>query len=550
LSREEAYECRDQFANLAVGSTSFTIQSRPGAMIPNDIRDLSDREYASLLNYLSMNDSLRYSSTLNPSNWLKGTELFLRFFRTHPGMKSIAAKSSTADDELSLENMKRIGQGMATTVTQLALRPDGEGYALKENVFLELLSNYRAQMISALELSEAKSEQFADRGPSPSLQGFNQPIVIDDKISFLEQPIRFCSEGGSVQIGKVSYLNRKYDIDEEIAKLPASYRAHDRDVKPWRNQFSKEKAVADMKDANENHRIIEGNLRKFNPNWFKLDKSFLSLLPKSVVWAVRMGDHYREDVQITPCFSEISIPDYYNGVNPANRNNTLMTINFHIVLDFFMTTRVSRSGARSKPILVSRLVADKRQVSDTYFDRGYYYYPDKSIPFLVNYWIGQTAHEWGHTFNWESVRGHAANHFKIVQLDDNRELREFEAKFDEFLKIRHREASERLNEAMGRSKETGADRILALITVLGLDPVDPYVQKFKNWLFSADGLSSPVELAQMQMDLGLTPADVMKGVDEKIVIAKAKIAELRQSKTLRPRSVQFEEKIRDLKKLR
>src|SRR5262249_10543901 len=125
-----------------------------------------------------------------------------------------------------------------------------------------------------------------------------------------------------------------------------------------RNQLTKrmdeERTRVKAENDRFNEQVINGMIKPFRAEWFKLDPSFLPMLPDSAVWANRMRMVY-DDVQIRPCFSKMHVSNFFAGKDP--NNSWAFRMDMRIDLDFYLSTGTAQN--RSKEVLFARAQADK-----------------------------------------------------------------------------------------------------------------------------------------------------------------------------------------------
>jgi hypothetical protein len=432
-----------------------------------------------------------------------------------------------------LDNIRAKGREIQSTILSFALSPSSNGYQLKTAIFDDLLKKYRDEADSAIRTARHISQTSARAGPWPSREGFNQPVLVDGNYPFLKQPIPLC-KNVKIEVGNMVYWPERTD-DQYVDALVAttsSTRKMSRGDRERLKQKKKEEIIKNNRLSQEN--IAKIFLQAFDSNWFKLDPSFLSLVPKSVVWAARMQEQY-DHVEVDPCFSKIFYPNFY-----ANHEPTFF-MDVHIALDFYVTT--GQAQYKSPPFLAARLVAERKFEHPGY---KFVYYGRDSIPLLSNLWNGPQP---GWFSAWESNRGRALKYFKPVDLGENPRLRELEKDFGRKLETRTNQAKKTLESTLNTG-DVGAERLLALIIILGIDPIESHAGDFASWLLSADGLSSPKDLGMLTMDLNLPPDAVMASVDKKIARAREHLQKLASLTTLRPRTTEVEQLLNRLEKIK
>jgi len=513
LSPETASDCRDQFVNLAVAPYSSSVSPSDS---DQDVRKLNGKEFSALSEFLSQNESRYFKRTNHPANWLIGTKALLDFFVKHPEYKHLAKNSATSDRDLGLENVKAKGQDIFNTIQELALTPiENNEYRLKATLMNKLLDKYKDEMEVAVENSISHSDTIASRGPRPTIYGGNQETLIDEKYDFIGKPVDFCP---GVE-RKVTWENISY------------WRSHPSAFKNPNNRTSPEQ------EKQIENAMLRAMLSPPGPQFFKVDPSFLELLPRKAVWASRAG---YKNMKITPCFAAMSVPKLFAGYE---KGKIMFRVSFVFTMEFYMT--LGEAQNISKPVLIRQIQAERNIEIPGYTFRHHPKYP---FSMIYNIWDGQHMYANGGDFNWESIKNHAGKYFKVVDLTPDQEYVKFEKSYDAYLANQRTKARSALIQQLDNTK-VSADRLLALIATLGLDPTNSHASEFMSWLISVEGLPTPREVALLQMDLGQPKDSILKTIEDKVQEARNRIDALSSEKSLRPRTVEYGKVLEGLNKL-
>lgn len=505
LNPEVASDCRDQFANLAAAPYSSSISPSES---DQDVRKLNGKEYAALSEFLSKNDSRYFKRTNHPANWLMGAKGLLEFFAKHPEYRHLAKNSATSDRDLGLENLKIKGQDILNTIQELALTPiDNNEYRLKAPQLNKLLDKYKEEMEVAVENSISHSDTIAGRGPRPTIFGGEQENLIDDKYDFIGKPVDFCP-----------------GVERKVTWENISY---------WRTS---RKDVQHQEKLTENA-MLRAMLSPPGPQFFKVDSSFLKLLPTKAVWASRAG---YKNIKITPCFAAMSVPLLFAG---HEKGKIMFRVHFAFTMEFYMTLGEAQNA--SAPILIRQIQSERKIEIPGYI---FSHHPKYPFSMIYNIWDGQHMYANGGDFSWESIKNHATKYFKVVELTPDPEYVKFEKSYDAYLANQRVKARNALVNQLENTKVT-ADRLLSLIATLGLDPTNSHASEFASWLISAEGLPTPREIALMQMDLGQPKDSILNTVENKIQEARKRIDALANEKSLRPRTVEYGKVLEGLNRL-
>jgi len=506
--------CRNEFAEVATSSWDIPLMNPlPNSDVFKTFEQISDHEYVALKQTLGQLDpSQAFSqSRIHPFNYVLGAQLFLRLFQENPGFGSYVTDSNIQREDLSIANLIKVGGETRDGLTQLLLLKTQNGYALKKDVLLSLLSQYRDEAAAAIQEGKATSKKFEFSGPRPFL-GARDPIIISPNYKFLQTKIGVCD-----------------DPTNDARKLYEG-----KSIFVVDNYFNSWWTTTDTRDFRIPFIAFgRSDGRSEGPPPYPWNETFLTILPPAMVWASRMGAH-AEDLEITPCFRKIELKNLIIGVQETR-------ITFHIELEFL--GKIGESEPR-KSFLLGKAVLDE----------DFPYHPgvgEKVLAVVPNLWFGQNCSN-SCDFNWPGVVKNGALHFKPIELQPNEidtVLQGYQKRLEQTWKGNATAARRALKDEFDADTAVSAKRKLFLLANLGLDPKAPEASEFIGWLAYQDSLPSQEALATFALESDMSSNDILDIVDAKIAIAKQQIDDLSNAQSLRPRGQELEDVLTALERL-